>query len=1001
MLIPFVSCLVAMSQPAIASPAPRQLAWHRMDTYAFVHFGPNTFTDREWGLGTESADTFNPTALDCRQWVRIFKEAGMTGVILPAKHHDGFCLWPSKQSKHTVAQSIWRNGKGDVVRELSDACRQYGLKFGVYVSPWDRNHPKYGTDEYNDVFVGMLEELLTNYGPIFEVWFDGANGEGPNGKKQIYDWDRYIETVRRLQPSACIFSDAGPDIRWVGNENGIASETNWNTIDRARYFPGTPLYAELGEGKMGGSHYVPAECDVSIRPGWFYHKSQDDKVKNGEQIFDIWLKSVGRGGNLLLNVPPDTRGLIAEPDISALKEFKRLRDARTKTDLAKGKVKQEITNVNAILGNRAVIDCVDLGESIDSGQRICEFVVEGRSQNRWKTLASGTTIGNRRILTFPPSEVDAVRVRVTKSLSEPAITSLKVYPAMQTKSETPAEKSKRMKWWRDARFGMFIHWGLYAVPAGEWNGKKIGGVGEWILNSAQIKVADYEILKSQFNPVKFDAREWVRIAKDAGMKYIVITSKHHDGFALFESKQTDWDVMHTPFGRDILKELANACKDAGIKLCFYHSIMDWHHPDYLPRRAWDPRPEIQPQFERYVAYMKEQLKELLTNYGDIGILWFDGEWEATWNHEYGKDLYAYVRKLQPDIIVNNRVDKGRGGMAGMTEDEKYAGDYGTPEQEIPASGIPGVDWESCMTMNDTWGYKKDDTNWKSSETLIQNLIDCVSKGGNYLLNVGPTAEGLIPSESVERLSDVGRWMRRYSASIYGCGAGPFQKQLEWGRVTSKGNNLFLHVFDPKVERILLPGFSANIKSIRPLAGNTNVELKWKAEKNGTTVELPLLDRDSASTVFVMTVEGKPTVVDIPLRPDKQGIMQLKAIDAKVSGSARYESDKQCIGYWTNMSDTVSWTFEVDKPQHFSVWTEIACEKGSGGSEVEFHINDTILHMTVSETLGWSHFVNVPLGVVTIKKPGKVNVKVLAKTKPGNAVMNLKHVQLVPALQGSG
>ncbi|NVJ48571.1 MAG: alpha-L-fucosidase, partial [Cytophagia bacterium] len=269
--------------------------------------------------------------------------------------------------------------------------------------------------------------------------------------------------------------------------------------------------------------------------------------------------------------------------------------------------------------------------------------------------------------------------------------------------QTTAEPEDRMEWWRDARFGMFIHWGLYAIPAGEWNGTT--NHAEWIRTTAQIPLEEYDKFLDEFNPVKFDADAWVKMAKDAGMKYIVITSKHHDGFGLFDSKTSDFDVMATPFKRDILKELSEACEKEGIKLCFYHSIMDWHHPDYLPRREWEKTRTVDgAEFPRYVDYMKAQLKELITNYGELGVLWFDGEWEETWTHADGVELYDYVRSLQPNIIINNRVDKGRQGMQGLTKEGDFAGDFGTPEQEIPATGLPGVDWESCMTMNDHWGY---------------------------------------------------------------------------------------------------------------------------------------------------------------------------------------------------------------------------------------------------------------------------------------------------------
>src|SRR5260221_8180264 len=319
-------------------------------------------------------------------------------------------------------------------------------------------------------------------------------------------------------------------------------------------------------------------------------------------------------------------------------------------------------------------------------------------------------------------------------------------------NETAAQRDARMEWWRDARFGMFIHWGLYPVPAGEWQGNT--NYGEWFLEQTHMPVSQYEKYADQFNPVKFDATAWVRAAKAAGIKYIVITSKHHDGFGVFRSDLTDWCISRTPFQRDPLKELAAACKAEDIKFCLYHSIMDWHSPDWGVRREWNDvaAKSGPPDMDRYDAYLKGQLKELLTRYGPVGLLWFDGQWESCWTKERGDDLYKYVRSLQADIIVNNRVSKPDSTSGGGYARAEGMGDYGTPEQTIPPTGFgPGVDWESCMTMNDHWGYNKNDQNWKSAQTLIRNLIDCSSKGGNYLLNVRPTSEGLIPAASLERL----------------------------------------------------------------------------------------------------------------------------------------------------------------------------------------------------------------------------------------------------------
>jgi alpha-L-fucosidase len=432
--------------------------------------------------------------------------------------------------------------------------------------------------------------------------------------------------------------------------------------------------------------------------------------------------------------------------------------------------------------------------------------------------------------------------------------------------ETQKERDTRMQWWREARFGMFIHWGLYSIPAGEWKGST--NHAEWIRTTAQIPLAEYDKFVGQFNPVKFNAEEWVRMAKAAGMQYIVITSKHHDGFCLFDSKYTDFDVASTPFKRDILKELADACHKHGLRICWYHSIMDWHDPDYLPRRDWEKdRSAAGADFNRYVTHMKNQLRELLSNYGDIGVLWFDGEWESTWTQDYGRDLYSYVRSLQPRIIINNRVGVGRSGMEGLTKDGEFGGDFGTPEQQVPATGIPGVDWESCITMNNHWGYNKSDNRFKSTKALVQMLADIASKGGNLLLNVGPTAEGLFPQTSIDRLREIGDWMKADGESIYATGASPFQK-LEWGRCTTKaisgGTRLYLHVFDwPRDGKLVVPGLYSESRQAYLLRDPKKSSLTVTRREDALTITVPMDAPDANDTVVVLEIAGKPDVSNPP------------------------------------------------------------------------------------------------------------------------------------------
>jgi alpha-L-fucosidase len=420
-------------------------------------------------------------------------------------------------------------------------------------------------------------------------------------------------------------------------------------------------------------------------------------------------------------------------------------------------------------------------------------------------------------------------------------------PLTDFTKESKESYEARMKWWHDARFGMFIHWGVYSVPAGKYNGQEVKGIGEWIMNTAKIPVKEYEKFAKEFNPVRFDAAEWVRIAKDAGMKYIVITSKHHDGFAMWDSKVSSYDIVdYSPYGKDVLKMLSDECAKQGITLCFYHSIMDWHQPN-ADSANWAKYRE---------NYLKPQLKELLTGYGKPGVLWFDGEWVKEWTEDQGKDLYNFVRNLQPEIIINNRVGKGRQGMQGMNRDASFVGDFGTPEQEI-LSTSSDMAWESCMTMNDTWGFKTSDTAWKSTETLVRNLVDIVSKGGNFLLNVGPTSEGLIPAASVERLKEMGEWVKVNGEAIYAVKQLRNYKEGDGLRYSLSGDGRTINTFIMN-----WPGKQLNIKQIKPAEGSRirmiglDSELKWKYDdKEGLTIELPDQANLPCKYVWVLKVQG--------------------------------------------------------------------------------------------------------------------------------------------------
>ncbi|MCX7819195.1 MAG: alpha-L-fucosidase [Kiritimatiellae bacterium] len=470
-------------------------------------------------------------------------------------------------------------------------------------------------------------------------------------------------------------------------------------------------------------------------------------------------------------------------------------------------------------------------------------------------------------------------------------------------AETPEQRDARMAWWREAKCGMFIHWGVYAVPAGIYNGQQIAGIGEWIMLRAKIPVAEYRAFARQFNPVKYDPEAWVRLAKRAGMRYIVITSKHHDGFALFDSAVTDWDVVDaTPYGRDLLAPLAAAARRHGLKFgCYYSQAQDWTHPGgaksgYPDGGGWDEAHKG--SFDRYLAEIAvPQTREVLTKF-QPDILWWDTPHLMT--AERAAPLHALIA-LRPGLITNDRLGGG------------YEGDTETPEQYIPATGFKGRDWEVCMTMNDTWGYKSYDHNWKSTETLVRNLIDIVSKGGNYLLNVGPTAEGEIPAPSVERLEQVGAWMDQYGEAIYGTIASPF-RNLRWGRCTRKVKEgvttLYLHVFDwPADGRLVIEDLPNEVIDARLVGGGAVA-----AERNGSTVVLavPAAAPNPIASVVALRVRGEVATVPWVGRPAADGTLMLPPEAAETTGKLATEGRglQRNLGFWTDPADHAIWLVEL-------------------------------------------------------------------------------------------
>jgi alpha-L-fucosidase len=419
-----------------------------------------------------------------------------------------------------------------------------------------------------------------------------------------------------------------------------------------------------------------------------------------------------------------------------------------------------------------------------------------------------------------------------------------------------ATAADRMAWWREARFGMFIHFGLYSILGGAWGGKT--DYGEWIRNNAKIPIDEYEKLLGRFNPVEFDADRIAKMAADAGMKYLVITTKHHDGFNLWPSRHTDWSVRNTPYKKDIMKAVVEACRAHGVKPCWYHSIMDWHHPDYLPRRDWEKasRPETGAQFDRFVRYLHAEVEELLTQYGEMGVMWFDGEWESTWSQELGAKLLEHCHTLSPNTLVNSRVSKQPANGLDAKLSKPALGDFGTPEQKIPDRGLPGVDWESCITMNGNWGYNKADKNFKSLPTLVEMLTETASKGGNLLLNIGPTGTGAVPPESVNRLAGLKQWMSVHASAIHGTEASPFEGAPF--RATRKRSrlNVFLPQW-PAQRELVLPGVRTKPVSAQMLGDRRRTLLPLRLTDSGVVVTLPAAPSDP--TCSVLAVEMSETI----------------------------------------------------------------------------------------------------------------------------------------------
>jgi len=873
-----VSSCATIKQPDPSKPVDmtkRAAELKNLKWGMFICWSFSTFSEKEWTPGIKDISFFRATECDTDQWAKTAKEAGMGYILFLTKHHDGFCLWDTKTTERKVTKAPL--GK-DVLRLLKKSCDKYGIKLALYFSEGEfKDNKDYHPGGYTpEMKKAQLKELLTQYGPIEYIWFDHAQTDGGLSHVETTAW------CKQFQPGCFIGYNHGQpsgDIR-LGEMGGPSP------ID-------DPSGAGFGAGDAKTyKGYLAAEFTYPILPGhqggaqWFYSLPKHDGLcLPAEKLYKDYLGAVKYGNIFSIDAGPDYKGKLRDIDVKTLRQVgEMIRNSKSVPASQKSLSEGKPVKASSAWGSGYEADKafdgndesrwggaqdarsgwleVDLGRDIEVGCAVIKelgyhrteaFVVECREGENWKELIKGTAIAGEKVFKFKPVAARYFRLNITKANEVPTIEEFQLF-APGTKITATPEKPRdpKLKWFDEAKYGLFINWGLYSIPAGEWKGKKYPNIGEWIMHDAKIPVKEYEELAKQFNPRKFNAEEWAQLAEDAGMKYLVFDCKHHDGFALYKSEVSKYNCYDaTSWKRDPFKELQKACKKHNIKLCFYYSqATDWHEPNG-GMNNWDFKQDNEKDFDQYLRDKSmPQVTELLKNYGPIGLIWFDVPVMMT--PERSKQLTDLVRSIQPDTLINSRL--GAGGY----HDYRSMGD-----NEIPGKIIPGA-WETAATINDTWGYKKDDHNWKQPDNITFKLVDIVSKGGNYLLNVGPDGEGFIPQPSQDILRKVGKWLKSNGEAVYGAGKTPFGdelgkpdwrctvKPLDW--TWDKPGKLYIHFFKWPGAKFELAGFNGNAGKAYMLADPARKALKCSVTDGKLTVELPEKATDEIDSVLCIEVQ---------------------------------------------------------------------------------------------------------------------------------------------------